>query len=261
MYQNIIQDEKEENKSVGVFSNVFSLKNVGIYIISFLLSMVDLGGAFSIFSISILGASFASSVPALGVLAVSLIGSTIKFGINGLIEYFLTSMVLVIILSVIKPIYNENEKNEKIKIGKHVFVAILLMQIFKLLMASNFTIYDVLSGITISIIGLVFYKIFVNSTNVLQDFWIKKAYTVEELIGASLMIAISLGALGDISILGFGIRNVLCILIVMVLGWKNGILVGTTTGVTVGVTMRCYYRNRTNNDCSICYFWNGCRNI
>lgn len=254
MYQNIIE-EKKQNKKAGVLSNVFSVRNIGMYIISFMLSMVSLGGDFSIFSISILGASFASDVPALGIIAVSLIGTSIKFGIGGLTEYFVTAMVLTIILTIVKPIYNESEKNEKIKIGIHVFVAILVVQVIKLFM-SNLTLYDMLASLTIAIIGFAFYKIFVNSTNVLQDFWIRKAYTIEELIGASLMLAISLGALGDINILGFGIRNILSILIVMVLGWKNGILVGTTTGVTIGVTMRCNNRNRANNDCSLCNIWN-----
>lgn len=259
MYQNIIE-EKKQSKKIGILSNVISVKNIGMYIISFMLSMVSLGGEFSIFSISILGACFASSVPALGIIAVSLIGTGIKFGVGGLIEYFITAMVLTIALTIIKPIYNEKEKNEKIKIGAHIFGAILIVQIIKL-MISNFTIYDMLASIVISIIGCTFYKIFVNSTNVLQDFWIKKAYTIEELIGASLMLAIGLGALGDFCIAGFVIRNILSILIVMVLGWKNGILVGTTTGVTIGVTMRSNNRNRTHNDSSLCNIWNDGRNI
>ena len=38
-------------------------------------------------------------------------------------------------------------------------------------------------------------------------------------------------------IFGFSIRNILCILIVLILGWKNGVLVGTTAGVTIGVVI------------------------
>ena len=34
----------------------------------------------------------------------------------------------------------------------------------------------------------------------------------------------------------FNYRNILSILIVLILGWKNGVLVGTTAGVTIGVT-------------------------
>lgn len=233
MFQNVIQ--KEENK-INILSNVFAIKNIVLYIISFLLSMVGLGGEFSIFSISMLGACLASSVPALGILLVSLLGNWIHFGVGGVLGYFLTTLVFVISLFIVKPIYNEKERNEKIKIGKHIVFSILVIQIIKLSM-SGFTIYDVLSMITIAIIGLVFYKIFVNSTVVLQDFWNRRAFTIEELIGASLILAIGLGAFGDLNLFGFGIKNVLSILIVMILGWKNGILVGTTAGVTIGVTL------------------------
>ncbi len=233
MFQNVI--EKENNK-VNIFSNVFAIKNIVIYIISFMLSMVGLGGEFSVFSISMLGACFASSVPALGVICVSIIGNFIKYGVGGALGYFLTSLVLVTILFIFKPIYNEKERNEKIKISKHIFMSILIIQIIKLAM-SGFTIYDVLSSITTAIIGLVFYKIFVNSVVVLQEFWTKRAFTIEELIGASIILAIAVGAFGDFNILGFGVKNILSILIVMVLGWKNGILVGTTAGVTIGVTI------------------------
>ena len=242
MFQNInesainVEEQEVKKKGLNILANVFSKKNFSLYIVSFMLSLVGFDGEFSIFSISILGACFASSVPALGIIIVSLIGNLIKYGTSGALGYFLTSLVLVATLFIIKPLYNEKERNEKIKIGKNVFIACILIQIMKFSM-SGFTLYDVLSGFTISIIALVFYKIFVNSVVVLQDFSTRKAFSIEELIGASLLIAISLGAFGNFSILGIELRNVLSILIVMILGWKNGILVGTTSGVTIGVTL------------------------
>lgn len=235
MFQNENVIEKENNK-LNIFSNVFAVKNVVLYIISFMLSMVGLGGEFSVFSISMLGACFASSIPVLGIVFVSLIGNFIKYGVGGALGYFLTALVLVVTFFIVKPVYNEKERNEKIKMGKNVFLSLFIIQIIQLAI-SGFTLYDVLSGITLSIIGLVFYKIFVNSTVVLQELWAKRAFTIEELIGASLILAIAVGALGDLSLFGFGIKNILSILIVMVLGWKNGILVGTTSGVTIGVTL------------------------
>lgn len=233
---NIENNENERKKIITLFSNVFSKKNIVIYVVSFLLSLVGLDGDFSIFSISILGACFASSVPALGIIIVSFIGNLIKYGVSGALGFFLTALVLVATLFIIKPLYNEKERNEKIKIGKNVFIACILIQIIKFAF-SGFTIYDVLSGFSTSILALVFYKIFVNSIAVLEDFTSKKAFSIEELIGASLLLAISVGAFGDISILGINIKNVLSILIVMILGWKNGILIGTTSGVTIGVTL------------------------
>lgn len=243
MFQNINEDTIEINnkaekakRNVNIFSNVLTKENLAIYVVAFMMSLVGIGGDFSIFSISVLGACFASSVPALGVVAVSLLGNFIKFGVGGGLGYFLTILVLIITLFIFKPRYNEEERNEKIKIGKNVFIATLLIQIVKIAMA-QFTLYDVLASITLSIIALVFYKIFVNSIVVVQEFYEKRAFSIEEVIGASLMIAIAVGGIGDFNVAGFSIRNILSILIVMVLGWKNGMLIGTTSGVTIGVTL------------------------
>lgn len=244
MFQNINEDtidinnedKRNDNSKVNIFSNVFAKNNIAIYIVSFMLSLVGLGGEFSIFSVSILGACVASSVPVLGIIVVSLVGNLIKYGVGGLLGYFLTALVMTATLFIFKPMYNEQERNEKIKIGKNVFVATFIIQAIKLVI-SGFTIYDMFSGITVSIIALVFYKIFVNSIVVVQEFYKRKAFSIEEVIGASLLLAIAVGAFGDINIFGFGIRNILSILIVMILGWKNGILVGATVGVSIGVTL------------------------
>ena len=268
MFQNINEDtiniENEninnKNSKIKIFSNVFAKKYIVLYIVSFMLSMVGVSAEFSIFSISMLGACFASSVPLLGIVLVSLIGNGIKFGIGGALEYFLTALVMIVTLFILKPRYNEEERNEKIKAGKNVFIATLLIQLIKCAI-SGFTIYDILSSITISIIAIVFYKIFVNGVVVVQDINQKRAFSIEEVIGASLIFAIAVGAFAGIQIFGFGITNILSILIVMILGWKNGILVGTTSGVTIGVTLRNHNRDRTYNDSCICNIWNVSRNI
>ena len=246
MFQNLNEDtidlnskndlRNEERNKFNILGNVFSKENLVIYIVSFMLSFISLGGGFSIFSISLLGACLAFSIPALGIVVTSLLGNLIKFGTGGAVEYLLTALVMIATLFIIKPRYNEQERNEKIKIGKNIFIATFLIGIIKILM-STFTLYDILSAITLSTIALVFYKIFVNSLPVVQEFYTKRAFSIEEVIGASLLFAIAVAAFGDSSIYGFSIRNVFSILIVMILGWKNGILVGTTSGVTIGVTL------------------------
>ncbi len=51
------------------------------------------------------------------------------------------------------------------------------------------------------------------------------------------MISIAATSLGSFKILGLQISNIISILLVLILGWKNGILVGTTSGVTIGVVL------------------------
>lgn len=245
MFQNInestvenqnYEENKKEKKKIELFADVFSVKNIPIYIVSLMISMVGITGDVSPFSISILGASIANSVPLLGIVLFGIIGNAIKFGISGALTYILTALVLIVTMFLIKPRYIDDEQNEKVKLSKNIFIASMIIQLAKIGI-SGFTLYDVLSVICFSIIAVVFYKIFVNSILALSGFVEGKAFSIEEILGASLMVAISVSAFGDLNILGFSIRNILSILIVLILGWKNGVLVGTTAGVTIGVTL------------------------
>ena len=245
MFQNINEstmdsqdygESKKERKKIDLFTNVLQIKNIPIYIISLMVSMVGITGDISPFSISILGACIVNSIPLLGVVLLSSIGSAIKFGVSGLLGYILTALVLIVTMFIIKPRYSDDEKNEKVRLSKNIFIATMIIELAKVGM-SGFTLYDILSVISFSIIAVVFYKIFVNSIVVIRDFCDGKAFSIEEILGASLVLAIAVGAFGDLSVFGFSVRNILSILIVLILGWKNGVLVGTTAGVTIGVTL------------------------
>lgn len=233
---NIYSSPKKEKKKLDIFTDVLAIRNISLYIISLMISMVGVSGSFSPFSIALLGACMSNSVPVLGIVVFGIIGNAIKYGINGTLQYLLTTLVLIITMFLIRPRANEEDKNEKLRLAKNIFISTIIIQLAKIGMA-GFTVYDILGTIAFSIIAVVFYKIFVNSIIVIRDFSEKKAFSIEEVLGASLLLAISVGTFGKLAVFGFSIRNILSILIVLILGWKNGILVGTTSGVTIGVTL------------------------
>lgn len=238
MFQNIneyIEQERKQETS-NKWSELIKRNNIILYIISFMLSLVGVGTEFSLFSIGILGACFSSSVPLIGIVIATLLGNVIKFGVSGGVECLLTILVFFASIFIIKPRYNLEERNEKIKIGKNIFISVVLVQIVSA-MFTVFTFYDLLVSLTYGIVTLAFYKIFTNSISTIENFGEKRAFSIEEVIGTSLLLSIAVSAFGDLSILGFSIRNVISILIVLVLGWKNGILVGATSGITTGVTL------------------------
>lgn len=245
MFQNIneevvdneeFSEVKNGRKRLEIFTNVFSLKNMPIYVIALMISMVGITGELSPFSISILGACIVNSIPLLGVVLFSCFGNCVRFGISGLLEYILTALVLIVTMFIIRPRSSKDNENESVRLSKNVFISTMIIRLAKIGI-SGFTLYDVLSVVSFSIIAVVFYKIFVNSIIAVRDFGDGKAFSIEEILGASLMLAIAVGAFGNLSVFGFSIRNILSILIVLILGWKNGVLVGTTAGVTIGVTL------------------------
>ena len=219
-----------------MLKNLLNIKNIIIYIIAFMISTIGMGQAVSPFSIAIVAASFAGGIPAIIVVIAGLIGNFVGVGAIGALNYILIILMLLVLMCIKPPKENDQYKNEQIQIAGHVFVSILLVMIAKLIL-TRFTIADMLLHITLAIFSVVFYKIFVNSLVVIQDITEKNAFSVEEVIGASLLVSIAFSAFGDFSILGLSIRNILSILIVLILGWKNGVLVGATAGVTIGVTL------------------------
>lgn len=100
-----------------------------------------------------------------------------------------------------------------------------------------FLIYDLISSIMYAIITYIFYKIFANSISVIKQYGIKQAFSIEEIMGASLMISIAFVSLSAIKIFDLSITNILSVMLVLFLGWKNGMLVGATAGITIGMVL------------------------
>lgn len=246
MFQNI-QDEikdqtkdqtKEETKKerVNILTNAISTKYILLYIVTLMVSTISMGQAVSPFSLAIIVATVANEIPIAISLIIGLIGNIIGCGVSSILPYIITLLVFFASFFVKEPKYNNESRNEKVKLGVRLFVSSLIVNIVKM-MTSGFLIYDLLVTITIAMLTYILYKVFANSLNVLVNFMQKRAFTLEEVMGAGIVLTIAACSLGELQILGFSIRNILAIFIILLLGWKNGMLVGTTAGVTIGVTL------------------------
>ena len=232
----------KNNTSKEILKNLINIKNIVIYIIAFMISTIGMGQEVSPFSIAIVGACLAGGVPAIVVVLAGAIGNMVGVGTIGALNYILIILMLLILICIKPPKENDQYKNEEIQISGHIFFSIILVMLAKLIL-TKFTIADLLLHITLAIFSVIFYKIFVNSLVVIQEITEKRAFSIEEVMGASLLVSIAVSALGDFAIFGFSVRNILSILIVLILGWKNGVLVGTTAGVTIGVTLGIIVQN------------------
>ena len=245
MFQNISEEYKQnseeeivEKKSIkDILKKFLTKQNIILYIISFMVSMVSFDDNIYPFGLAMLAATCSINAPVGVVFIITALGTLIGLGPLSLLIYIMTAVIFITLILVFKPQKNEEfEKNEKIKVGKYLVIACIVVQAVKLI-ATGFLWYGLLESIMFSITTYIFYKIFVNSIIVIKETGLKKVFTVEEVIGASLLLSIAFCALGELSIFEFSIRNILCILLVLILGWKNGILVGGTAGITIGVVL------------------------
>lgn len=247
MLQNISKeldyDENENQVKVNsdfkeLAKKIFTKQNIAVYLLTFLISMVGLGedNLIAPFGIAFTTACISNGMPLVIVFLSSALGTTIKFGFNGLLMYIVASLIVLLFSVIAKPKRVYDDSNEKVRLGARLTFAVFAVQLIYILF-TGFYMYDFLTAIMVAITSYIFYKIFVNSISVVKEYGIKRVFTVEEVIGASLLLAIAISAVGNYSILGFGVRNIFCIFMVLYLGYRNGMLVGATAGITIGVVI------------------------
>lgn len=250
MFQNITRDSldnqneyDENNKKVlakDVLKRLFAKQNIVLYVVTFLISMVGFSGNSLVFSmvpfgLAIIAAALGNNKPVGIMYVLSLIGTFISFGLSNFLIYFVTTLLFFVTILIKRPKIQEGI-NEQKKVGGHLIFSVILVQIVPIFFRT-FYVFDLLTGIMLGITTYIFYKIFVNSISMIIDIGTRKAFTIEEVIGTSLLLAITVTEFGNLNIFGFSVKNILSILIVLVLGWKNGMLVGATGGVTIGVVL------------------------
>lgn len=237
-------EEKIDFKEI--LTKLFSVQNIVIYIITFMISMVSFTQSKSTiiapFGIALVCASISSKIPIAIVFLAGLLGTAIKFGKDQVLIYIVSFLIMFVLTLIKKPKENnydlekDSEPNEKIMLGSYIAISVLFANVIKMAF-TGFYIYDIMVSTIYSISVYIFYKIFVNSIDVIQKYRFKEVFSIEEVIGACLLITIAITAIGNFKIFNFSLRNILCILIVLIEGYRNGILVGTTSGVTVGIVL------------------------
>ena len=245
MIQHIFNNTNDEivNESNVIrefFKDNFKIKNIIVYILSFMMSLIG-GQDGSIFSqiapfgLAMFAACVGSGVPIAIVAITTLAGYTIKSGVGGFTTILLTILVFLACILIKRPNEDE-EKNEHLKVGMQITFSVFVVQLIKSLF-KGILLYDILYNIMLSIVIYILYKIFVNGLAVIQDYKEKEVFSLEEVMGAGMLLAIAINCFENFSIFGYSVRNILSILIVLVLGWNNGMLVGATAGISIGTIL------------------------
>ena len=239
MFQNLNGSEVEnlqEEKTKFDIRNLFKEKDVFLYIISLMVSMVSFNGEWAPFGLAIFAACYSNRKPVGIIYLCVIVGTLIKFGFSGLGVFLLTSILFLGLVLIIRPNFEDEERNEKQKLGRYVFISSFVVQATKMIF-SGFFLYDLITAIAIGLITYIFYKIFANSIIVICEFGEKKAFSIEEVMGASLLLAIAFVSLSGLKFWGLSVTNILSVMLVLFLGWKHGMLVGATSGITIGMVL------------------------
>jgi stage II sporulation protein E len=98
-------------------------------------------------------------------------------------------------------------------------------------------LYDFIIAIFSSLIVFVLVFIFSNTVSLLDRNSKTYVFSDEEFISLVISCALIFCGFGDIKILGFDIKNIVCILAIMILSYRYGAALGAAIGVTAGLVL------------------------
>lgn len=259
MFQNIadtgafeeVNEEKDSNIKYRLMQ-IFKVQNVIIYVLTLLMSTLSVKNEIMPFGLAMLAACVGESIPIVGVFVMAIIGTAIKAGVKGVINFLSISTIYFIFILIFKSKIAIEDRNETVKSGGKLFAAATIVSLVKCV-KGGFLFYDFFMGIISAAIIYVFYKIFVNGLVFLKNIKIKSAFTTEELIGSVIIVAIASIVFNKFNIFSLNISNIVIIFMIMVLGWKHGMIVGAVTGIAVRIINQF---NRWYKLCSNFYVWN-----
>ena len=241
MFQNLADsidlksnEDVKVNKSE-ILKMIFTIQNVIIYILSFLVSTVSIKDGIAPFAMAFFVAACSSNIPAGAILVTTSVGTLVGFGANAFLTYFLTVLIFLLTVVFFKP-YIQDDRNEISKLGKNLIISILVVQAIKIFMGPVL-VYDIIMAIVTIILTYVFYKVFVNSIGFFETFGFKSAFAIEEIIGATVIVSLAAVSVSQYRFFGMSIANILSIFLILVLAWKNGVLVGSTIGISLGLIL------------------------
>lgn len=107
MFQNITNNQEQreqENYSRKIqIKNLFKINDIVLYAIAFLVSMVGIDDELAPFGLAIFAAACSNRIP-VGILYIFiLVGTFIGLGINGVLTFLLTSLLLIAMMLIFRP--------------------------------------------------------------------------------------------------------------------------------------------------------------
>lgn len=241
MFQNVADMDSARKREKEVTSNleyrlkeIFKYQNIIIYVLTLLMSTLSIKGEIVPFGLAMVAACLGEAVPLIMVFIMAAIGTCLGSGISGLGSFITTSIVYFILVLLFRAKIAIEDRNEEVKTGGKLFVACFLVSLVKNFIGV-FLLYDVFMSVISASIIYVFYKIFVNGLSFIKNLNVKSAFALEELIAGVLIISIASMAFSSLNLFSLSITNIIIIFMIMLLGWRHGMVVGAVSGIAIGL--------------------------
>ena len=234
--EDLVVDERvniKPNKFKQLVETLKSLLNYKIipYIIVLILTCgVDFIGV-KPFGVVMLGVATIFNIPLMVPLVMTLIGYFVfKVDISVFVNYGITYILYTVFTSIIEIEGYSKKYVTMIKLMVSTFISTLITWLI-----FRQTSFQFIQAITHILVTACFYSVFAYGMSMLLNITKKIIFSKEEIISMGIILSLVLVPFYRINILGFNIANVIIMALLMIIAWKNDWLVGTATGVLVGL--------------------------
>ncbi len=169
MFQNITESaEAQENTKINkmnlIMREFLKARNLVLFVLTLVMSMLSIEEEIAPFGLAMVAATLSSGVPVFGVILAGAIGTLVGNGVAAFLNFVLSSIIYFALVLIFKPKVAVEERNELLKTGKKLFLAVFLVSFFQNIRGIVLT-YDVFMALVSGALTYVFYKIFVNRTS------------------------------------------------------------------------------------------------
>lgn len=215
---------------IETIKRIFDYKTIPYVIVLVLTCMTTFMGV-KPFGIVMLGIATVFNIPLALPLVLTLVCYLVfKADVSMFVNYGLTYVLYTIFTSIIEIEGYSKKYVTMIKLAvATVISSIITCVIF------NDSGFSVTQAITHTLLTVSFYSVFTYGMSMLLNITKKIVFSKEEIISFGIVLSLLLIPFYNFNILGFNIANVCIMTIIMIIAWKNDWMVGTATGVLVGL--------------------------
>lgn len=198
---------------------------------AFLLGRISLLGGLMPFGIALYAATLGLNVNRI-LIAIAILAGMLSSGAT--IQMY-TAIAAMLLFNAIN-IPFKRSAGSALRVGIIAFVGVLIPEML-LTYLQGFLVYDIVKSMLNGFIIFALVFVFKNVLDVLGSPTKRYVLTNEEVLSIAIACALSVGGLGPFEIFGLSLRNILCIIIILIFSFRTGAGNGAAIGVIVGTVI------------------------
>lgn len=198
---------------------------------AFLLGRISLLGGLMPFGIALYAATLGLNINRV-MISIAIFAGMLT---SGATVQLYTAVVAMLLFNAINIPFKKSVGSH-LRIGIIAFIGVLIPEML-LTYLQGFLMYDVLKSIINGFIIFALVFVFKNVLEVLGNPSRRYSLTNEEILSIAIACALAVGGLGGWNVLGVSLKNILCIIIILVFSFKTGAGNGAAIGVIVGTVI------------------------